>query len=1070
MRDFLAIVIGFFDEGIIWYFLAVNSFYALLLFLSIPEIWKHWKVVHHEDLRSYLGLEALPPISVIIPAYDMAASIIHSVDAQLALEYPQFEVIVVDDGSKDDTFSQLREAYDLYEVPPAFPAQLTTQPVGAYYRSRTRPHLLVVEKANGGKADALNAGLNAARYPLVVAVDADTIVARDALLRLARPFLLGENVAAAGGTIRVANGAKIVGGQVVDARIPRRFLAAVQVPEYLRAFLFGRLGWNRMGGNLIVSGAFGLFQRPYLLAIGGYRAGNVVEDLDLVVRLHQHLRTNKIPYDIPFVPDPVAWTEVPSDVRSHRRQRARWHRGLVVTMAQHWKMLFNRKYGIIGFVTVPFYVFGEMIAPVVEVFGYVLTIVGLTFGLIDTQYALLFLTAAIGYQMFLSIWAVVLEETTFKLYDHPGDFARMLGYAIAEPFGYRQLTVLWRLQGFWQAVRGRKHWGAMKRKGFKARMWFSFALALALGSLARTAAAQDVDPCRTADTVVEAGWERFRVSDVNAAGDLFAQALQGCPTHIGAAVGAGFVALRSGDLAAAEARFRSVLDRDSTDVDSWVGLGVVAWQRDDLDVARSRLDRALALDPGNAEAQSYLDQIAIEALPAGPVVVDSAVILAQLRGRASDHTAAERYGSAAAVYDTIVRAFPDERDAPRSLARVLAWDGQYDSAMVVYERVITNDANDVEARKGLARTVGWSGDHVASETLWLALVADYPDDAEAQLGLAQVRRWQGRLDAADSALGNAERLTPDDPLVQQERLALNTSRAASTNPFVTFETDSDGNDITTVLLAAGARVNQRTFLTGRIVFRSALNDNSAADAVTSTTASVDGIYDLSTDWSLRAGLGLNTSSGTAANRPVLRAGATGPVWNTITPRLDFRHEPLDITARLITNGVYFDELALTGIAEPAAWDVIGSYGFALFHGSETNTRHMLTGLALRDVWGDFTAGGRLRLFSFAKNLNDGYFDPSLYFLLEVPIQWSRQFGDWLIFGEVNPGFQVIDTDVTAANSQVTIGGNARITYSVARGRDLGVMALASRSGLQTLAVPTDGYRYYMIGAFGSWSF
>ena len=466
MRDLVAGLIAFADGTIIWYFLAVNSFYALLLFLSVPEIWKHWKVVHHEDLQSYLGLEALPPISVIIPAHDMAASIIQSVDAQLALEYPHREVIVIDDGSTDDTFERLRESYELYEVPPAFPARIDTQPVLGYYRSRTRSHLLVIEKENGGKADALNAGINSARYPLVVAVDADTIVARDALLRLARPFLLGENVAAAGGTIRVANGARIERGQVVEARIPTNFLAAVQVPEYLRAFLFGRLGWNRLGGNLIVSGAFGLFQRSYLQAIGGYRTGNVVEDLDLVVRLHQYLRTQGIPYDIPFVPDPVAWTEVPSDIQSHRRQRERWHRGLIMTMAQHWRMLFNRKFGIIGFVTVPFFVFGEILAPIVEVFGYILTIVGLSMGLVNTQYAMLFLAAALGYQMFLSIWAVVLEETTFRLYDRPGDFMRMIGYAIVEPFGYRQMTVLWRLQGLWNALRARRHWGKIRRTGF----------------------------------------------------------------------------------------------------------------------------------------------------------------------------------------------------------------------------------------------------------------------------------------------------------------------------------------------------------------------------------------------------------------------------------------------------------------------------------------------------------------------------------------------------------------------------------------------------------------------------
>jgi cellulose synthase/poly-beta-1,6-N-acetylglucosamine synthase-like glycosyltransferase len=462
----VARMVVFVDDAVIWYFLLVNSFYALLLILSIPELWKHWKITRQEDLELYLGSEALTPITILIPAHDMEASITDSVAAQLALEYPHHEVVVVNDGSIDGTMARLREAFELYEVPPAFPAKLETKPVRAYYRSHREPRLLVVDKENGGKADALNAGLNAGRYPLVVAVDADTIVAHDALLRLARPFLLGENVAAAGGTIRVANGCRIEGSRVVEARVPSSFLAAVQVPEYLRAFLFGRLGWNKLGGNLIVSGAFGLFQRHYLLAIGGYTTGNVVEDLDLVVRLHRHLRAEGIPYRIPFVPDPVAWTEVPSDLRTHARQRERWHRGLVVTMLSNLNLLFNRKFGRIAFVTAPFFFFGEMIAPVLELLGYVVTLLGATMGILNVEMALLFLVVALGYQMLLSIWAVILEETTFRVYGRVSDFLRLVWYSLMEPFGYRQLTVFWRLWGFWNALRGLTHWGEMRRRGF----------------------------------------------------------------------------------------------------------------------------------------------------------------------------------------------------------------------------------------------------------------------------------------------------------------------------------------------------------------------------------------------------------------------------------------------------------------------------------------------------------------------------------------------------------------------------------------------------------------------------
>ncbi len=396
--------------AILVYFLALNSFYALLLVLSIPEIWEQTRLAEDEDFQRLMQSDALPPITILVPAYNEQKTIEASVTAILALHYRNYEVVVVNDGSSDGTLEALRHAFDLYEVPRTYPETIPTKPLRALYRSRARTKLVVIDKENGGKADSLNAAINASRFPLVIAVDADTLIESDALLRLTRSFLLGRRIAAVGGTVRVANGCVVKHGQVLDARVPRRLLPGVQVVEYLRAFLFGRLGWNRLGGNLIISGAFGLFRKDHLLAVGGYDATSIVEDLDLVVRLHRYLRSRKVRYEIPFIPDPVAWTEVPESLRVLARQRGRWQRGLVAAMWQYRGMLFNPRYGRVGLIAVPFYTFGEMLAPLVEVFGYVIIVAGLIAGVVNVSFALLFILVAWGYGMLLSLWAVVLEE------------------------------------------------------------------------------------------------------------------------------------------------------------------------------------------------------------------------------------------------------------------------------------------------------------------------------------------------------------------------------------------------------------------------------------------------------------------------------------------------------------------------------------------------------------------------------------------------------------------------------------------------------------------------------------
>jgi cellulose synthase/poly-beta-1,6-N-acetylglucosamine synthase-like glycosyltransferase len=456
------------DHSVLLYFVALNSFYALLLLLSIPQLWSHWHLAEDEGLTRVLSSGALPSLSILVPAYNEELTIVESTRSFLTLEYTRHEVIVVNDGSPDGTLARLKEAYELFEVPAAVMITVKTQRVRGYYRSRLHSKLLVIDKENGGKADALNAALNAANNSYVLAVDADTLIEPDALLRLARPFLLGTSIAAVGGTVRVANACTIQHGRVTEARVDGRWLPGIQTVEYLRAFLFGRLGWNALGGSLIISGAFGLFRREYLLAIRGYGTGTVSEDMDLVVRLHRYLRERRLPDVMPFIPDPVAWTEVPVSHKVLGTQRERWHRGLLQTLWTHRRVLFNPRYGSVGFVAYPFFLFGEAMAPLIEVFGYLTLGLGLAFGAVDLRFAWLFLSVAVLYGVLLSTWAIMLEEVTFRRYRHQTDLLRLLFFAFAEGFGYRQLTVWYRLKSFWKMLRGDQRWGSMRREGFAA--------------------------------------------------------------------------------------------------------------------------------------------------------------------------------------------------------------------------------------------------------------------------------------------------------------------------------------------------------------------------------------------------------------------------------------------------------------------------------------------------------------------------------------------------------------------------------------------------------------------------
>jgi len=408
-----------------------------------------------------------PPIAVLAPAFNEEVTIVESINSLLALHYPQFEVIVINDGSKDSTLQRMIDHYGLAPVERFYDLSVKHNPIRGLYASPRLPRLLVVDKENGGKSDALNAGINVARARLFCSIDADSLLESDALLRAVRPFIEEpELTIAVGGTIRIANGSRISSGRVLEVKLPRSFLGLVQIVEYLRAFLMARLALSRMQVLTVISGAFGLFKRQLALEVGGYSHGTVGEDMELVVKLHRHLRDNKKPYRIEFIPEPVCWTEAPDDLTILGRQRARWQRGALETFFKHKDMLFNPRYGRIGFLGFGQILIVDIIGPIVEVLGYFLVPLLWSVGLLAVEYLLAFIAITFTFGVFVSVATLILEEVELRRFPRASDLAVLTAISVLENFGYRQLSNFWRLRGFWQFFRKQQGWGQMTRKGF----------------------------------------------------------------------------------------------------------------------------------------------------------------------------------------------------------------------------------------------------------------------------------------------------------------------------------------------------------------------------------------------------------------------------------------------------------------------------------------------------------------------------------------------------------------------------------------------------------------------------
>ncbi|HVA00032.1 MAG TPA: glycosyltransferase [Terriglobia bacterium] len=455
-----------FNLFIISYFFIGNGVYTLLMVLSLGSVWLYNRRLTYQGMDEIRESPVTPPVTIIIPAWNEEGIIRATTESVLRTDYPELEVVVVDDGSTDRTLERLVEHFHLVKMDLIYRSPLPTRAVRGFYMNPDLPNLLVVSKENGGKPDALNAGINICRSPYFCTLDSDSILEGDALLRLMRPVIRSPlNTVASGGIVRVMNGCQVRDGRVVKVGLPKSWLERFQVVEYLRSFLFGRTGWDLLGGTLIVSGAFAIFHRETVVEVGGFAHDTVTEDMDLIVQIHHWAVKNRRRVAMSFTSDPVCWTECPSTLKMLGKQRRRWQMGLCQTLWKHSEMLFNHRYGLVGNLSFPFHLYVEALGAVAEFLGYFMVPLAIIFDMVPATLYLLFVLLSLAYGGMLSIGAVLLEELTYRRYPRYLDLATLLWFALLENIGYRQLVLYYRFEGVVRFLMGFRQWEKVTHVG-----------------------------------------------------------------------------------------------------------------------------------------------------------------------------------------------------------------------------------------------------------------------------------------------------------------------------------------------------------------------------------------------------------------------------------------------------------------------------------------------------------------------------------------------------------------------------------------------------------------------------
>lgn len=454
------------------YSVVLLFFYIFIGTFSIGETRKYLHKNSFTDYRLLASSPYAPSLSILAPAYNEGANIIENVRSLLSIYYSNLEVIILNDGSKDDSLEKLIKAYDLEKIDFCVRYQIKTKEVRGVYKSKNPVYkkLVVVDKVNGGKADALNVGVNIASKDYIVCIDVDCVLEQDALLKMVKPFMeqTNEKVIASGGVVRIANSCIIEDGKLVKVHLPKDYLPRLQTLEYIRAFLLGRMAWSRLNGLMLISGAFGAFDKEIVIKCGGYDHRTVGEDMELVVRMRRYMEEQRQLYRVTYIPDPLCWTEAPNSFKILRRQRNRWTRGTYETLKMHGVMFFNPKYRILGMLSYPYWFFFELCAPIIEFTGFVFFVFQASFGLIEWNFFVAFFCFILSFSYVYSSFSVFMEAVTYNQYKRKTEVMKLLLTALTEPFIFHPFVVWAAIEGYIDLILKEKSWGEMTRTGLGA--------------------------------------------------------------------------------------------------------------------------------------------------------------------------------------------------------------------------------------------------------------------------------------------------------------------------------------------------------------------------------------------------------------------------------------------------------------------------------------------------------------------------------------------------------------------------------------------------------------------------